>query len=406
MSVTLKAVMGCNLGCRGCYEAEVFRLRPEMKYYDFDKVMASLRKARSGGLALHGGEPLLLPLEKIRQVFELCREQQRRISIQTNATLITEAHIAIFREYGVGVGVSVNGPEDLNDDRQARDPSRTRQVTKRVHQNIERMVQAGLSVSIITVLSATNAGDDDRLGRLISWAAGLGESLGIWDFRFNPLYLDKNDIHESAWGASQDLELTPERLSFVWRRLAEVCFEDHRRRWLPFREMVDNLWGLGISPCWFAPCDVYATDAVFAVLPDGSYGNCQRTSVDGTSWIRDDDMRDLRQEILPSISMSDGGCGGCRYWRVCGGGCPAEAVDSDWRNRSRFCQAIYDLYSYIEQRVKGLLPNWIPVPDWTTNDEQDLMVTRQRRRPRVNALALADPDCSPCASTWAHSAMP
>lgn len=410
MSITLKPILGCNFGCKGCYEGEIFRSNgnnPES--YDLNAIILKLLNTKKGdSVTLHGGEILLMPLRDLRVILEACQAQGRAVNMQTNASMISAEHIELFKEFGVSIGVSINGPDILNRDRLAvpftHDDLRhgqdvykiTDQMTAKIHENLYKMREAGLSVSLITVLSKTNAGTDELLDRLIRWAIELGEKHNIWHFRFNPLHEDLDSF---------GVELTPEQAAHAYVRMAEATLQDHRRLWLPFREFVDNLWGLGRGPCWVNECDVYATNAVYAVFGDGSTGNCLRTAKDGVSYSRASEQgTDMRGQILKQIPMADGGCGGCRYWRVCTGGCPAEAVNSDWRNKSRFCQMYIDTYEFLEHKLKGLIPNFTPVPDWTTNDEAEMIRRIECRQHELTAINPLRPEWSRRASTFAQDA--
>ncbi|MHC1624226.1 MAG: hypothetical protein ACXQTR_06540, partial [Candidatus Methanospirareceae archaeon] len=55
------------------------------------------------------------------------------------------------------------------------------------------------------------------------------------------------------------------------------------------------------------------------------------------------------------------------------GGCPAEGIDGDWRNKTRFCKAIYDLYSEIERDIRAMFPNIILVTDHPEVDYYDML---------------------------------
>lgn len=391
--IALKVKMGCNIQCAGCYESAIFeRNDNHPPPYDLDAVEAASRRGPQGPVVFHGGEPLLVPIADMRRLCEEFSRQGRQINIQTNAILLRDEHIALFKEYRVGVGISLNGPGELNRDRWVGSPEATDRATERIQANIQRLRAEGIAVSLICVLSRTNAGAPDLLERLITWGTEMGERHQVWWIRFNPLY------------GGGPIELSDEEATAAYLRLCAATFEDRRRCWLPFREMLDNLWGLGLQPCWLASCDVYATDAVYAILADGSTGNCMRTATDGVTYLRTRADRSIRDAILRAIPMEQAGCGGCRYWRVCTGGCPAEAVDGDWRNKTRFCGMTWQTYAYIEKRMQGLLPNWTPVPDWTTNDEADLAASIQRREPKVNAINPADPRWSVRPSTFETSA--
>jgi uncharacterized protein len=356
--ITIKPILGCNMGCTGCYEGEIFRAngnRPAP--YDLEAILASARRGPAGMAMLHGGEITLMPVGDMRRLLQALKDDGRTLGLQTNGSLLRDAVVKLLREFDVVVGVSLNGPGELNDDRlavphtsMARDENRarTRALTERIHRNVEHAAQVGLRIGIISVLSRTNSECDSHVSRLIEWAAGWGERFGIWDWRWNPLHDDEGT----------GVELAPERAAAVYERLLDATLADPRRRWNPFREYIDNLTTTkGLQPCWVGPCDPYATEAVWAVLGDGGVGNCLRTAKDGIPYLRSEDgVQHIRQELLVS-----GDCSGCRWWHYCYGGCPAEGRDGDWRNKSRFCKVYYDTYEAIEKRIQGLFPEWTRV---------------------------------------------
>lgn len=355
MAITLKPILGCNMGCVGCYEGDIFRANGNKPApYDLDAIAKRLTD-RPGPVVLHGGEIGLMPTSDLRKLVELV-PADRPVVMQTNGSLLRQSLLDLCKERSIHIGVSLNGPDVLNRDRRAAPHQRvatdeaTDRLTARIFKNVETARAQGIEVSVITVLSKTNAGDDDKLARLIEWAADWGERLGIWWWRWNPL-------HEEDDGA--DIELSPDRAAEVYCRLVDATFADERRKWNPFREFVGNLTGGPLQPCWMGPCDPYNTEAVYAVFGDGSVGNCLRTAKDGVPYLRSEDgIQHFRQEILQSIPVSDGGCGGCKWWKYCHGACPAEAVDGDWRNKSKFCKMYYETYEHISERIRGVQPDW------------------------------------------------
>jgi uncharacterized protein len=70
-------------------------------------------------LVFHGGEPMLMGTEGFRRFTNLARaklgEKLGSLKLQSNATLVDDDWIAALRELGVTVGVSMDGPPEIND---------------------------------------------------------------------------------------------------------------------------------------------------------------------------------------------------------------------------------------------------------------------------------------------------
>jgi uncharacterized protein len=68
---------------------------------------------------LHGGEPLMIGKARFANVCKVLRSMiigcELNFSVQTNATLIDREWIAIFAQYRVSVGISLDGPARYND---------------------------------------------------------------------------------------------------------------------------------------------------------------------------------------------------------------------------------------------------------------------------------------------------
>lgn len=361
-SLTVKPILGCNMGCIGCYEGEIFRQNGNKPLpYDLERIKARILKDGAKQVVLHGGEITLMPVADLENLCEAIKADDREIHMQTNGSLITPTMLDFIQRYSIYVGVSINGPAELNRDRRAvphtsKIPEEimlkaTDKMTERIQNNIFKMLDGGVKVGLITVLSQTNAGTTDKLKKLINWGLDF-EGRGIHSHRWNLLHQDF-DVPK--------IELTPDEALLAYEWLAGTTFENATRAWFPFRSMFRSLNGYSAEDCWFAPCDPYATAAVRAVFHDGSMGNCLRTAKDGIPYLRaEDGEQHHRQELLESIPFEQGGCGGCKYWTICYGGCPAEAVDSDWRNKSRFCKVFYGTYDFLTARRRAFDPDWNP----------------------------------------------
>jgi uncharacterized protein len=118
----------CNLNCHYCYylkkehlypKGESFRMDdPILEEYIIQQIAAS-----SGSLinfSWHGGEPTLLGLEYFRKIVALQRKYQpshQRIAngMQTNGTLLDEEWCRFLKTEGFGVGLSLDGPQEMHD---------------------------------------------------------------------------------------------------------------------------------------------------------------------------------------------------------------------------------------------------------------------------------------------------
>lgn len=118
----------CNLRCDYCYYLKNQGLYPEENSFRMpdevlEKYILQHIEATPGRLisfAWHGGEPTLLGLDYFHKIVELQRKHQpphHRIinGIQTNGTLIDEEWCRFLAAQGFGVGISLDGPQEMHD---------------------------------------------------------------------------------------------------------------------------------------------------------------------------------------------------------------------------------------------------------------------------------------------------
>ncbi len=192
MGVELRPLgVRCNIQCQYCYQnpqRDAGNLTPA---YDLDLMKAAI-KAEGGPFALFGGEPLLVPERDLEELWSWGFQQFGQNTIQTNGTLINDEHVRMFRTYKVGVGISIDGPGDLNDVRWEGTLEKTRAATARTEGAIERLCQEGLKPSLIVTLHRANA-SAEKLPRLHQWFRDLDEK-GVHSARLHLLEAEDDDI--------------------------------------------------------------------------------------------------------------------------------------------------------------------------------------------------------------------
>jgi len=131
IEVVLKVAERCNINCSYCYmfnkgNEEYSDLPAYIRQSTVEEIAHFLANGardlncKDVSIGLHGGEPLMIKKERY---VEICETFIRIISpvakvdftMQTNAVLVDEEWMEIFRKYKIQIGVSIDGPREYND---------------------------------------------------------------------------------------------------------------------------------------------------------------------------------------------------------------------------------------------------------------------------------------------------
>lgn len=341
----------CNLKCTYCYQNPMRDagngIDPHAAF-DFDAMIAALDAEGVGrpdgrggttGFTLFGGEPLLVPIGDLERFCTYATARGVPVGIQTNGTLVTDAHLDLFARYRVSVGFSIDGPPDLNDTRWAGDAAATRALSARSVAALEAALARGLSASLIVTLTTLNAAPD-RLPRLLDWIRDL-HVRGLRYLNLHALEIDHALVGER-------LALSPEAHAAALTAFAAIGCPGLTIAPLDaYRRLLLGDDDQGVNCVWHA-CDPYTTDAVRGVNSRGERANCGRTNKDGVTWLKGDTHGYERQLALYFTPYADGGCGGCRFFFACKGECPGTGIDGDWRARPAHCATLLRMFGATE----------------------------------------------------------
>jgi len=323
---------------------------PHGGQYDLEKMWAAALAEGVGqpdgrggktGFAFFGGEPLLVPLKDLEQVWVWGQQLGVPMSIQTNASLITARHLDLFHRYGVSVGVSVDGPGMLNDLRKSATDEATAKTTARSQQALLDLLARKIPVSLISTLYQQNVGTDASVSQYIAWLEDLRDR-GLTSVNFHLLEVDDPAMQAQVLAPARQITV----LRLLRTRLTGMTL-------LPLASMRKLLLGEDedhVECIWHA-CDPYTTTAVRGIDGQGGRGNCGRTNKDGVPYVKADVHGHERQLALYLTPQEHGGCQGCRFFFACKGECPGTGEGAEWRSRTTHCETLMALFGDLEQEL-------------------------------------------------------
>lgn len=335
----------CNLQCSYCYEDPLRDAGNFGDRYDTEAIKASVQREGGGPFLMFGGEPLLLPKEVLSDLWAWGLDQYGRNTLQTNGSLIDDDHIEMFKRYKVGVGISIDGPEGLNDARWLSTLEKTRAATRRTQEIIPRLCKDGIAPSLIVILHRLNA-TADSLPRLLAWFGDVA-AMGVRRIGLHLLEFESEAVRD-RFGLSVDENVNALlRLREFQAELPEVEFK-------LLRDMESLLMGDDTNArCIWRSCDPYTTAAVRGVGGHGERTKCSRAIKDGVDYLRDSAEGFERYISLYQTPHEAGGCQGCRFFLMCRGQCPGTAIGGDWRNRSEQCPIWIRVFEHVEAELLG-----------------------------------------------------
>lgn len=347
----------CNLDCTYCfflskealYPGSRFRMDDELLDQYVRQLLESHLTERVA-IAWQGGEPTLMGLDFFERLMELVERHRRpgqviEHTIQTNGTLLDDDWARFFREHGVLVGLSMDGPAEIHD---AQRVDKGGQPTHaRVLRAARLLRDADVAFNILCTVHALNADRGREVYRYFR------DEVGATFIQFIPIVERATPelitIAEAGWGSrvegrplyTQSGALVTSRSvgSEQWGRFLIDVFEEWVRRDVGrvFVQMFDvtlaNFVGMPSGLCVHSETcgnalalehngDLYSCDHF--VEPRHRLGNIQDThmldlvaSPQQRSFGRD------KRDALPRLCLE------CDVRFACHGGCPKDRFRDD-----------------------------------------------------------------------------
>jgi uncharacterized protein len=167
--VLLQPTTLCNLDCAYCYlpqRTSDRRMPVPVAQAVADTVNAWAGKVERFSVVWHGGEPLAGGREHLAQLMAPFQGVEHHI--QTNATLIDDGWCEFFLAHDVEIGLSVDGPAELNTLRTDRAGN---PAYDRIMRGVEALRRHGIRFAVICVVADPRPG---LAGRLYEYFRELG----------------------------------------------------------------------------------------------------------------------------------------------------------------------------------------------------------------------------------------
>lgn len=339
----------CNLDCSYCFyldrSADPYKALParRMTLETLERLVDTylFYSYPNSTFAFQGGEPTLAGLP----FFEKLVEYQQRLgrngqavsnALQTNGVLLDESWCDLFRSYDWLLGVSLDGPEEVND--LYRYNKEGRGTWKRVMQSIELLKKKRVEFNVLCVLSQANVGKAKELYKFY-------RGLGIDNLQYIPL------AEFDAEGNPLPFTITPEQYGRFLCETFELWWPERMRMRIRFFDNIaEALAGQKPGNCTMhETCDSYVVVEYNGdVYPCDFFveGSWKLGNIELDTW-PEIARRTRRYSFASKKTLAHAECQVCEYQSICHGGCPKfrHGARGQFEDLDYFCQAYKMIYA-------------------------------------------------------------
>jgi uncharacterized protein len=361
-SYIVKVTDNCNLYCPYCYHFKA-KQRVRRSTLDFPLLKDFIKQAAHYSperiwFIWHGGEPLLAGLDYFEEIVRI--EQQItdeigtrfRNSIQTNATLVNREWANFFKENKFGVGVSLDGPEDLhNVNRIYFSGKGSFEQTLR---GIQILQEVGVNVGVLAVVTKLS----------------LGREHEIFDF-FLQTHLRSFDFLPCVEVSSHSQDVMPISISDkdyaafmtnvfdIW-----AIHDDPSIKIRYFKNVMMGLLGVSPQSCTFnGTCGKYVTlgnDG--SILPCDNFVGYKELNYGS---LKDHPLEHIlngegRKQFYAAASAQRPECAACEFESVCQGACRKYSYmfRQELADPNYFCGSRKTIFRHVAKYLEKNLPGY------------------------------------------------
>lgn len=314
----------CNLDCEYCFyldrDADPYKELPARVM-----TLETLERLVDGFLfysypastfAFQGGEPTLAGLKFFEKLIGFQQQfgrngQSVSNAIQTNGVLIDKDWCQLFRQYNWLIGLSIDGPEEVND--RYRFNKAGHGTWKRVMQTLETMQAEKVDFNVLCVVSQANVQRAREIYRFY-------RSIGVEYMQFIPLA----EFHPD--GSPMPFTIGPAEYGQFLCDIFDLWWPERRKvRVRFFDNLAEAIAGQKPGSCTMhETCDSYVVveyngdvyPCDFFVEQSWKLGNINLDSFPEIA------RRQRRYNFAAKKTLSHAECQVCEYQAICHGGCP------------------------------------------------------------------------------------
>lgn len=335
ITLIIKGTNGCNLRCKYCSIGE-----KNEKYQLIDTETLKLagnfivRQAEEHGdnninVIFHGGEPTLINPKIYHEFIDYLLKTYSGISfkfsMQTNGFHFTDEYISFIKEYGISIGISIDGDEKTHDS--LRVDCNGNCTFSKIKENILKLKSEGIMVSVLVVVTKT----------LLNVGLSYLDFFNIYniDVKINPLlnYGEASDKN-SLWLRDGDYS------DYIIKVYEYILNHEIKINIAPISSYFNAIVNkIAMSECSYKnECgkQFFCVDYKGDIYPCGRYCD-QRGSCLGSVY-----NNTFTEFMQPELSKE---CFDCKFYKWCYGGCSAYRKIM-CNNKSPLCYDIKKLFEY------------------------------------------------------------